>query len=1037
VNPARFSVHKPVTILMAALAVVVLGVGTFTGLRTDLFPDISFPVILILTYYPGTPPQEVEEFVSKPIEEAAALVEDFKSVSSTSTEGVSAVVIEFDWGKDMGWAAFDAREKVDRVIEQLPDGVHRPIIMKLDASSIQPVVTVDVTGMSDMRRLREIAEDDVKPELEKLPGVAAANVYGGLQREILVEVDRGRLDAYALSFGEVESALQRENINIPAGFTTEGPREFTIRVVGEFEDVQEIRDIVIATRNDTPVHVRDIAKVYDTHKEVRSYARVNGEPCVTLNVIKETVANTVEVSHVVHDAVKTLPKKLPPGMNLTITYDQATFIEDSLHNLYSVAIEGAALAMIIIFLFLATLRGTLIAGISIPLSLLATFVLMYSGDMTLNIITMGGLVLAIGRIIDDSVVVLENIYRHVEAGEPVLDAAVNGTGELAMAIGAVTFATMCVFFPIIFVGGLVSTIFTPMALVVMFGLFASLIVALTAIPMLSNRLIPAYVPEQEGAVQQNALTRALRGFGSAFHAVAAWYRRAIGYCLNHRSIVTAVAVGILIGSLMLVPLVGLEFFPDMDRGDMQLVVETPAGSSIEYTNEKAKVVEDIIKQVPELKDFEVTLGESEGGLGSIGGGASGTRTANFQITLVTRQERERSADDVQEGLREEFAQIPGITYRFETTMGGGGADIEVSITGDELDVLSRLGQQALQKMRAVPGIADLRLDWEPGNPEYQVHVDRDKAGRLGLTAADIANTLQSLVRGTEELTKYREGGKEYDIVVRAREVDREWIDTVKATDIVTSDGKLVPLTEIASVVSTWGPTQISRDERRRSVSVQGRKAGRALSEIVADVEEELAGMDWPDGYRYGFGGSEEDRREAFGGMAMALVMGVLLIYIILASLFESTVHPFTIMLAIPLEVIGVFAALLLTGTSISIMVLLGILMLTGIVVSNSILLVQMINILRERGMGLREAIVEGGGIRLRPILMTALATLFAMVPLALGLRAGSEMWQPLAITVIGGLTTSTLLTLFVVPVAYSIMDDLTRYLGRILHIGGR
>jgi HAE1 family hydrophobic/amphiphilic exporter-1 len=469
-NPAKFSIAKPVTILMASLAVLVLGATSFMQLKTDLLPDITFPVIAIITSYPGTPPEEIEEFVSKPLEEAAATVADYKSVRSISRESVSIVIVDFDWGRDMDWAAFDTREKVDPVIERLPTGVRRPVIMKLDPGTLMPVLTINVTGMEDMKRLRQIAEDDIKPELEKLPGVAAANVYGGLQREIQVEVDRGRLQAHGLSVAQIEGALQRANVNIPTGFTTEGPKEYTIRLVGQFQSVEEIGDLVIADRGGVPIYLRNIATVLDTHAEVRSYARVNGDPCVSLSIVKESIANTVEVSQAVQDAVSTLPDKLPLGLEMTITHNQADFIEASLDNLYSVAIEGAVLALLIIFVFLATFRGTLIGGISIPLSLLATFALMYFSDMTLNIVTMGGLVLAIGRLVDDSVVVLENIYRHVEEGEPVVDAAINGTGELSMAIFAVTLATMCVFFPVMYVGGLISTLFTPMSMVVIFGL---------------------------------------------------------------------------------------------------------------------------------------------------------------------------------------------------------------------------------------------------------------------------------------------------------------------------------------------------------------------------------------------------------------------------------------------------------------------------------------------------------------------------------------------------------------------------------------
>lgn len=1020
-SPARFSIRQPVTIAMCVLAVLVLGVISFTQLPVDLFPDISFPVVAVITSYPGASPAEVEEFVSKPIEEAAAVVEDLESIRSISQQDVSVVIIEFDWGKNMDWAAFDTREEVDPVIERLPDAVHRPIIMKLDPQTLQPVMTLNVTGLSDLQKLRDVADDVVKPDLEKLPGVAAANIYGGLQREIQVQVDWERLAAHNLPVAQVESALRSENVNVPAGFTIEGRREFTLRTIGEFDVVDEIADIVVATRGGRPVHLRDVATVRDTHKEVRSYARLNGRSSVGLTIQKASEANTVEVAEVVAGALEELPRKLPEGVEVTITSQEADFIEDSLHNLYATALEGAILAMVIIFLFLGTFRGTLISAISIPLSLLVTFMLMFFNNMTLNIITMGGLVLAIGRIVDDSVVVLENIYRHIEDGEPVLEAAITGTEELWVAIAAVTFTTMCVFFPIIFVGGMVSTIFTPMSLVVMLGLFASLIVAVTVVPLLSQRLLRPITGTDEAQTGGllGPINRLLAGWSQAFDALAEAYRRAIAWCLGHRAVIVIIAVVVLGVSVAMMPLVGLEFFPDVQQDELSITMETPLGSSVHYTNERAKEIEQILQRTDGVKHYQVNMGTSGTGLSSLSGG---TRNASFTVKLLDRSERERTANEIEAALREEFAALPGITTRFEQAMGGMGSDLEVMITGDELDVLQQLGDETLAVMRDVRGTTDLDLGWEPGSPEYHVRVDREKAGRLGLTVSSIAHSIQTQVRGTQELTKFRQGGEEYDITVRAVESDRDWVEDVRNTDIIAPGGEIVPLHAIASVVPALGPTQITRDERERSLTVSASTEGRPLSEIVEEIDAELAQQDWPEGYRYEFGGSEEDRRKAFGGMVTALVLGVLLIYMILAAQFESLVHPLVIMAAIPLEVIGVFGALILTQTPLSIMVFLGILMLTGIVVSNSILLVQMVNLLRERGQSVRDSLIEGGAIRLRPILMTALATLSAMVPLALAMRTGSELWQPLGITVIGGLTTSTFLTLFIVPVVYSIAE---------------
>ena len=1052
-NPARFSLNRPVTTYMLALAVVLLGLLGLSKLKIDLLPDISFPVITVMTRYPGAGPEEVEEFVTKPIEEAAAIVEDLKSIESVSQDSLSLVTLEFEWGTDMDDAAFDTREKVDPVINWLPGDAHRPLISKIDPSTIMPVIEIEVTGMDDMERLRKITDDIIKPELEKLEGVAAATIYGGLVREILVQVDRARLDAYALSVGQIENILRAENLNLPAGHTTEGTKEYTVRTLGQFQSVEEIGEIALGVHNGTPIRLRDVAQVKDTHKEIRSFARVNGQPCVALAIAKESVANTVEVSDAVRQAMKTLPETLPAGIELTATFDQADYIKKSLNNLYHVALEGAILAVIIIFFFLAAVRHTIVVAISIPMSLIATFVLMYFADMTLNIVTMGGLVLAIGRIVDDSIVVLENIHRHIEEGEPVIKAAVSATSEVALAVTAATLATMAVFFPLLFIGGMVSEIFSPMALVVMFGLAASLIVALTLVPLLCSRFMaglqqqPASsgppLPEGEGlgvrllGILPYLVEKGLAQFQRGFEWLTQWYLRAITWALSHRAMTTAIAGGLFIISIMLMALIGLEFYPEMAENELMINVETPIGSSIQYTDEMTQKLETIMEQFAEFENVVSAGGitGAEAAMMMVGAGGGGVNSAILFGKLAPRSQRQRSTSEIEADLRQKFDRVPGVTARFGEMGAGamGGVDIEVVISGDELAVLSRLGNEAMEKIADVPGLEDLDLSWRPGKPEYQVFIDRQKAGTHGITAQQVAATLQTLIRGTQELTKYREKGEEYDIKVRAAEADRDWIETVKdATIVAPYTGEVIPLTEIAQIKPAAGPTSINRDERQRVVKVTASKSGdRALTDILKDIDARIKPLshNWPQGYSYEFKGAEKDRREAFAGMGLALIMGILLIYMILASQFESLVHPLTIMLAIPLEIIGVSIMLLSTGTVISLMVLLGILLLTGIVVSNSILLVQIINLLRERGMALREAIIEGGRIRLRPILMTAFSTGFAMIPMALAMQEGSEMWRPLALTALGGLLSSTFLTLLVVPVAYSIFEDLGVQLG--------
>ena len=1025
---ARFSVYRPVTVLMGMLAVLVLGVISWSQLKMDLLPDITFPVIAVVTVYPGVGPQEVEEYVTKPIEDQCGLVKNLKHLSSVSQEGVSVVLEEFEWGTDMDFASFDTREKVDQVIDQLPDDAHRPYIVKFDPSTIMPVMTLNVTGMDDQQALRKFTDDVIKRELEKVNGVAAVDVYGGLEREIQVLVDHGRLAAYGLSVQQIQQAIKAENLNIPGGHIELGQREFTVRTLGEFRRPEEIEHITVAVKDGIPIRLRDVATVHDTHKEIRQYSRLNTKPAVTLVVRKESEANAVELARAMRKAVADLNQRLPGQVRVTVSWASADYIERALHNMYGVAEEGALLAVVIIFLFLSSLRSTLVIATSIPLSIMATAILMRFNDMTLNVVTMGGLTLAIGRIVDDSIVVLENIFRHVEEGEAPVRAAVRGAGEVGVAIIAATLTTVCVFFPIALVGGLVGEIFTPMSITVTVALMSSLAVALTVIPMVSARLLRPSGERRPSHPLLRPVDQALQAWERAYRRLEHAYGTAIAWCLRNRALVLGLAGGIFLFSLSLTRIVGAEFFPHTDRGEFTLSLRMPVGSNVEQTNQAALFIERTMVAVPEIELVTSTVGESAGGMST-----TSVREASFQVRLKPRRQRIRSTDDVIKELRDKFSKLPGAEISFQTGMSRGGeAPIIITIYGDELEELARIGSEALEKLKKIPGFVDLRLNWQRGAPEYQVVIDREKAGAYGLTTFQIAGAIRSLVKG-EKVTEYRERGKEYDLTVRLPEASRRDVEQLKDLMLpVQGQGgtTMVPLSQVAQIIETLGPTQISRYERRRSIEIQGDKVPeRPLGTLMQEADAVLRSIRMPEGYSFEFRGEEKNRRESFQGLSISLAMGILLIYIILASQFESIIQPFIIMLAIPLEVVGAFGAMLLTRTPLSIMVFLGILLLTGIVVSNSILLVHVVNMLRAEGVPTREALIRGGRIRLRPILMTALATFFAMIPMALALREGSDMWRPLGITVLGGLFSSTLLTLLVVPVAYSLVEDVARRLG--------
>lgn len=1022
-NTAAFSIKRPVTIIMIVIGVFIIGFIGYRMIEVALYPDMDLPVVAVVTTYSGTPPEEIEQFITKPIEEQCALVENYDSITSTSSEGISVVAVHFNWGEDMDWATFNTKEKVDQIIESLPDAAGRPTVMKLDTDALSPIIALQVAGIDDMQKLYDICDDDIKPELEKLEGVAAASIYGGLQREIQVNVDWKRLSAYNLDVKDVEDALRAENLNTPAGFTTEGPQEFTLRIVGEFGTVPEINDVVVTTFAGRPVRVRDVATVIDTHKEIRNLSRFNGKPAVSIAITKESDANTVDVSDNVRAAIEPILKKVPPGITLTPVSDQAEQVRNSLENLYEEAIHGGLLAILIIFLFLATGRGTLVVAISIPFSVFATVAFMYFSGMTLNMVTMGGIVLALGRIVDDSIIVLENIFSHLEAGEPVVEACVAGTREMSLAIMAATFTNICVFLPILFVGDLVGAIFSDMSVVVMVGLLCSLVVAITVVPMMSSRLLTRHSVRMEGEAspRHSWLMIGCDVWKLGVDGLERFYRRVAHWGLQNRAAVVAMTLVVFIIAVMFGKLVGFDFFPSMESDDFELTVEAPTDSSIDNTDAIARRVEKIIAAIPEIDTYSVTIGSASDSISQLRGG--GVSTATFYVSVIDADKRKRSLHEIQESIRGELDMIPSATNKFVMNRGPGGSDYELLIKGPELDVLSALGEKIKTRLSTVEGLYDVDTDWTAGAPEYQVIVDREKAGRVGLTATSIAKALNTQVQGTTELTKYREGGEEYDITVRARESDRDWIRNVEEVMIATQSGGMVPLSSVATVETTVGPTKVTRDERSRSITVGARVEGRPLSEIVAETRVIVDGMGLPDGYTYEFAGTEENRQDAFGGLGVAFLLGLLLIYIIVGSQFESLSLPILIMLAIPLELIGVLLSLALTGEYFNVMVFLGILMLTGMVVSNSIMLVQMITLFKQRGQTGLEAIVSAGASRLRPILMTVMCTVMAMVPLATATGTGSEMWKGLATAVIGGLLVSTVMTLVVVPVGYSLMEE--------------
>jgi HAE1 family hydrophobic/amphiphilic exporter-1 len=1026
-NLYEFSVKRPITILMVIIAVFLLGFVSLSRLKIDLLPDITLPVVTITTVYPGAGPEEVETLITKPLEEAAGTVKNLDEISSYSMEGVSNIMVRFKWGTDIDLGAMDVKEKIDPVIDNLPEEAHRPVISKIDISAMMPVVGIAITG-ADLKTLRDLADNVIKKDLEKVTGVAMATPMGGLQREIRVEVDPSRLKAYGIAIEQVTQAISAENKNLPTGYIKGPKNEYLVRVVGEVSNPQELGNITLTIKNGAPILLKDVAEIKDTTKEPTSYSRVNGKPAVVIMVYKQSGANTVEVSDNVQKAMKEIQRELPPNVSMILTMDQADYIRKSIKNLEDVALEGAILAVIIIFLFLTTLSSTVVIALSIPISLFVAFIYMFFSGTTLNIITMGGLVIAIGRIIDDSIVALENIHRHIERGEPPMKAAVEAMKEVAMPILAATFTTIAAFFPILFVGGATQQLFSSMVLVFAVALLTSMLAAFFAVPMFSSRLLRP-ISEEKG---KGLFYKLINGFQTAYRAIEDIYKGMLAWVLRHRLATIGIGVGSFILSLFLIPLIGLEYIPSLTN-TISITVRTPVGTRLEETDKVIAEAEKYMAQVPDFITYTAYCGGGgRGAFALLGATTNPDQSGSIIGRLKPFRELKQPVNVTKEWLREKLKNIPNAIFSFMemttflTGGKGGTADIDVEIRGDDLDTLAQLANDLKERMKKIPGVFGVDLSWTTGAPEYQVIIDREKAKTFGITAGQIGSALYTLIGG-QQVTYYREKGNEYDITVQAPASQREWEATLRRMPIYSSVTKsTIPLEMVVKVELKTGPSLITRRQLRRSIDITASKGNRALGDIVKDIQKELNQMKFPPGYITAIRGAEESRKEAFSGLFIALVAAVFLIYIILASQFESLVHPLVVMTAIPMALIGALLGLLLGGQTISVISMLGILMLVGIVISNSVLLVQFINLQKERGLETNEAIMVAGPIRLRPILMTALGTIFAMIPMALAIREGSEMFKPLAIAVLGGLITSTFLTLLFVPTIYSLLDEFSR-----------
>jgi len=1016
---SSFSVYRPVFTVMLVLIVIVLGGISLSRLPIDLMPDITYPVISVSTSYQGAGSQEIEELVTRPIEEAMGAVPGVEEVTSVSVEGSSNVRVAFTWGTDLEAAANDIRDRLDRVIPRLPEDADRPRLRKFDPSSF-PILILGAASNLNPIEMRRIIDTQVKYRIERVPGVAALDIWGGLEREVQVNLRMDKIKALGLPLDQIINRLKAENVNVPAGTIERGNLDIIIRTPGEFTSIEQLRSTVIAVRENVPVRLEDIAEVEDSWQKITRVVRVNGRPGTRLSVSKRSGMNTVAVAREVLKEIDNINRDIPQ-INIVPIIDSSDFIERSISNVSSAALYGGIFAVFVLLFFLRSIRSTLVVAAAIPISIVATFTIMYFGGFTLNILTLGGLALGIGMLVDNSIVVLENIHRLKEAGENPKEAAVKGSEEVTSAIIASTLTTLAVFLPLIFIKGMAGVFFKQLSYVVSFALFCSLAVALTLVPMLAARLLPSKKSGSSNGIKEDDKRSSKIGF---FSQMENSYKNILHFSLKHRVLVIVSALLLLGGSLALIPLVGVELMPSADEGQVRVTGEMEVGTRLQLIDEKFKLIEEIVrKSVPEADNM----------VSSVGGGgwrSSGSHTGRVRLSLKSQSERMRTSEEIAADLRKKLAAIPGVKIRTRASggffllrmMSGGTEKVEIEIRGYDLKRADALAERVRRLVEEVDGVTDAVVSRETGNPEETVQTDRQKAADMKISVSQIAQLLQTVLSGTTA-GYYRDAGDEYSILVKLKDSEKMSLADILDLTLTNSDGQPVVLRNVVKMEPRRGPVRIERKDRERLVTISANIEGRDMGSILTDIRERLRSVAVPRDFSIIFGGEYEEQQKAFTELLLSFVLAIVLVYMVMACLYESLRDPFVVMFSVPLAVIGVILVLFLTGTTFNIQSFIGCIMLGGIVVNNAILLVDHTNLLRRRdGMPMYEAIEEAGRRRLRPILMTALTTIMGLLPLALGFGEGGEAQAPMARAVIGGLLSSTLITLVFVPTVYSLFE---------------
>jgi len=1010
---SQTAVSRPVLTSMIALIVIILGAVALSRLPVDLMPDVTYPTISISTSYSQASPLSMEELITRPIEEAIAAVPGVQEISSRSSEGNSNVSVRFAWGSDLDAASNDIRDRLDRIISRLPDGASRPSLRKFDAAAA-PVIMLGVVSDLEPITVRQILEDQVSYRLERVDGVASVNIFGGLSREVHINIDPHKLNAMNIPLDQVVTRIRAANVNRPTGTLMRGNHQITVRVPGVFENLDELRQTVIMQTGGASVYLGDIAEVVDSSSKVTRLVRINGSPGVQISINKQSGTNTVRVARGVTEELQEINRSIPQIEILPLV-DSSVYISQSISNVTLSALLGGILAILILLFFLRNLGSTAVIATAIPISVMATFGLLYFNGFTLNLMTIGALALGIGQLLDNSIVVMENIYRHKELGKPANEAAVDGAGEVGAPILASTLTSVVVFLPLLFMRGMTGIMFQQLAFVVVFSLLCSLVTALTLVPMLSSKYLGK---ESSSAAEPRRISQSV---GRILGRMDLLYKRILAWSLDHRLKTSLIGVALLVLAILLSGLIGSELMPMADEGEIRVSMDMEAGTRLEVVNAKMQDIERHLDGIPEITNLITTVG---------GGWWGASNTGSVRISLIGKSERQRSDEEIASEIRQKLANIPGGRIRVRTvtnnrltrSLGGGGGRIEIQVRGHEMEEAYALAAKIQSALESVDGITDVNLSRTAGAPEDLLIIDRLKAAELGLSIQQISSALETVLSGNTA-GEFVDHGKEYPIRVQVKNADQMPIEELLSLSVTNSFGNSIVLRNVIEVTSSESSTVIERVNQERMIDVSANLFGRNISRVISDIQAELDQIPVPLGFGVEIVGDYKEQQESFRELFIGIVLALVLIYMVMASQFESLKDPFIVMFSVPFAFIGVVAILLLTDTTFNIQSYIGLIMLGGIVVNNAILLVDTTNNLRRKdGYELREAIETAGQRRLRPILMTALSTVLGLTPMALGMGEGGETQAPLARAVVGGILSATFITLVLIPVVYSFFE---------------